>query len=90
MTEPIENKGYAGDVTPEQAAQWIASAEAVLVDVRTDAEREWVGYINDFIARKLASGELPALYRKWIGQDMDKDLPATGETESALPRVVAK
>ena len=53
-------------------------------------EREWVGYINDFIARKLASGELPALYRKWIGQDMDKDLPATGETESALPRVVAK
>lgn len=53
-------------------------------------EREWVGYINDFIGRKMASGELPALYKKWIGQDMDKDLPASGETEAALPRVVTK
>lgn len=53
-------------------------------------EREWVGYINDFIGRKMASGELPALYKKWIGQEMDKDLPASGETEAALPRVVTK
>jgi rhodanese-related sulfurtransferase len=37
--------GYAGDVTPEQAAQWVATGEAVLVDVRSDAEREWVGYV---------------------------------------------
>jgi len=53
-------------------------------------ERERVGYINDFIGRKMASGELPALYKKWIGQEMDKDLPASGETEAALPRVVTK
>ena len=38
-------QGYAGDVTPEQAAAWVAEGEAVLVDVRSDAEREWVGYV---------------------------------------------
>ena len=53
-------------------------------------EREWVNYINDFIARKLASGELGALYKKWINQDLGKDLPTTGETEAALPNFVAK
>lgn len=53
-------------------------------------EREWVDYINDFVARKIASGELGALYKKWIGQDMRKDMPASGETEAALPAVVAK
>ena len=37
--------GYAGDVTPEQAAQWVANGAAVLVDVRSHAEREWVGYV---------------------------------------------
>ena len=35
--------GYAGNVPPELAWQWLQSGEAVLVDVRTDAEREWVG-----------------------------------------------
>ena len=53
-------------------------------------EHEWVNYINDFIARKTASGELNALYKKWIGQDLGKDLPTTGETEAALPAFVAK
>ena len=37
--------GYAGDVTPEQALRWMETQEAVLVDVRTDAEREWVGRV---------------------------------------------
>jgi polar amino acid transport system substrate-binding protein len=53
-------------------------------------EREWVAYINDFIARKTASGELGALYRKWIGQDLGKELPASGESDAALPAFVAK
>jgi polar amino acid transport system substrate-binding protein len=53
-------------------------------------EREWADYINGFIARKIASGELGALYKKWIGQDMRTDMPASGETEAALPAVVAK
>ena len=62
MTEPIENKGYAGDVTPEQAAQWTASGEAVLVDVRTDAEREWVGYVP---------GAVPLAWKQWPGMAMN-------------------
>lgn len=53
-------------------------------------EREWVTYLNDFIARKIASGELNALYKKWIGQDMSKEMPTSGETEAALPVVVTK
>lgn len=36
---------YAGDISAELAFQWFTSGEAVLVDVRTEAEREWVGFI---------------------------------------------
>jgi polar amino acid transport system substrate-binding protein len=53
-------------------------------------EREWATYINDFIGRKVASGELAALYKKWIGQGMSRELPVSGETEAALPVVVTK
>ncbi|HSV58786.1 MAG TPA: transporter substrate-binding domain-containing protein [Variovorax sp.] len=53
-------------------------------------EHEWVDYINDFIARKTASGELGALYKKWINLDLGQDLPGTGETTAALPAFVAK
>ena len=51
--------------------------------------REWVTYINDFIGRKIASGELPALYKKWIGGDL-VTMPASGEGDDALPMVMAK
>lgn len=50
--------GYAGDITPEQAAQWADSGEAVLVDVRSDAEREWVGFVP---------GAVPAAWKQWPG-----------------------
>ncbi len=48
------------------------------------ASREWAGYLSDFVARKLASGELPALYKKWIGGELAQ-MPKTGEGEAALP-----
>ncbi len=51
-------EGYAGDVTPEQAAQWVADGAAVLVDVRSDAEREWVGFVP---------GALPLAWKQWPG-----------------------
>jgi len=36
--------GYAGDITPEQAWKLLSdNPQAVLVDVRTDAEWRWVG-----------------------------------------------
>lgn len=52
-------------------------------------EREWVTYLNDVIGRKIASGELPALYKKWIGGDLPK-MPATGEGEEPLPVIVTQ
>ena len=56
---PRPAEGYAGDVTPELACAWWQAGEAVLVDVRSDAEREWVGFVpgtsvKDGIARFVA------------------------------------
>lgn len=42
--------GYAGDIAPQLAFQWVQSGAAVLVDVRTDAERKWVGYVPGAVA----------------------------------------
>ena len=42
--------GYAGDISPQLACAWWQGGEAALVDVRTDAEREWVGFIPGAIA----------------------------------------
>ncbi len=39
----IPAHGYAGDIPPALAWQWVQAGNAVLVDVRTDAERAWVG-----------------------------------------------
>ena len=50
--------GYAGDVAPALAWQWLQSDEAVMVDVRTDAEREWVGFVP---------GAMPLAWVQWPG-----------------------
>ena len=42
-------EGYAGNVTPQLAWSWVQSGEAVLVDVRSDAERDWVGFVPDSV-----------------------------------------
>ena len=57
-SEFLPAEGYAGDVTPQQAAQWLVSGEAVMVDVRSDAEREWVGYVP---------GAVPLAWKQWPG-----------------------
>ncbi len=54
-----EAKGYAGDVSPELAWQWVQSGEALLVDVRSDAERAWVGFVPE--AKALAWKQWPAI-----------------------------
>jgi rhodanese-related sulfurtransferase len=51
-------EGYAGDVPPELAFEWMQRGEAVLVDVRTDAEREWVGFVP---------GAVPLAWKQWPG-----------------------
>ena len=63
--------GYAGDVPAELAWQWLQSGEAVLVDVRTAAEREWVGKVP---------GEIEVAWKQWPGmaanQNFDEQLRA--------------
>ena len=54
--------GYAGDVSCEQAAQWMAAGAAVLIDVRTEAEREWVGYVP---------GGVPLSWKHWPGMALN-------------------
>ena len=54
--------GYAGDVTPEMANAWVQAGEAVLVDVRTDAEREWVGFVPSAVA---------VAWKQWPGMAMN-------------------
>ncbi len=50
--------GYAGDITPEQAWAWVQAGQAVLIDVRSDAEREWVGFVP---------GAVPLAWKQWPG-----------------------
>lgn len=64
-TDPLAVRpahGYAGDISPQLACQWWQSGEAVLVDVRTDAEREWVGHVP---------GALPLAWKQWPGMAMN-------------------
>lgn len=59
---PRPADGYAGDVTPELAWQWLQAGDAVLVDVRTDAEREWVGFVP---------GAVPLAWKQWPGMQVN-------------------
>ena len=54
--------GYAGDVSAQLAYLWWQSGDAVLVDVRTDAEREWVGFVP---------GAIALAWKQWPGMAMN-------------------
>ncbi len=56
--------GYAGDVSPQLACQWWQAGDAVLVDVRSDAEREWVGFVP---------GATALAWKQWPGMVMNAD-----------------
>ncbi len=47
LTAPQAPKqgGYAGDISPQLAYQWWSGDQAHLVDIRSNAERAWVGFI---------------------------------------------
>jgi sulfur dioxygenase len=53
---------YAGDVSPQLACQWWQQGDAVLIDVRTDAEREWVGFVP---------GAVPLPWKHWPGMALN-------------------
>lgn len=60
-------QGYAGDISPQLAHQWWLAGEAVLVDVRSDAEREWVGMVP---------GATAVAWKQWPGMTMNPDFDA--------------
>jgi len=57
--DPSPAPGYAGDISPQLACQWWRAGEAVLIDVRTEAERQWVGFVPGAVA--LAWKEWPGM-----------------------------
>lgn len=67
LQAPREAQGYAGDVSPALAWQWVQDGQAVLVDVRSDAEREWVGQVP---------GAVPVAWKQWPGMAMNADFDA--------------
>ncbi|WP_028604594.1 MBL fold metallo-hydrolase [Ottowia thiooxydans] len=62
QANPVD--GYAGDIPPQKAYEWLSTGEAVLVDVRTDAEREWVGFVP---------GAVAVAWKQWPGMALNPD-----------------
>ncbi len=61
-TDPSPATGYAGDISASLAYRWLQDGSAVLVDVRTDAEREWVGQVP---------GAVAVAWKQWPGMAMN-------------------
>ena len=43
--QPRTAQGYAGDISPVLAWAWAHSGKAMVIDIRTEAERDWVGFV---------------------------------------------
>jgi sulfur dioxygenase len=66
--------GYSGDVSPQLAHRWWKSGEAYLVDIRTHAERAWVGFIPD----------VPGIeFKAWPGMAVNPEFDA--QLQAAVP-----
>ena len=66
--------GYAGDVSPQLAYHWWQAGDAVLVDIRSDAEREWVGFVP---------GAVALAWKHWPGMVLNAHFDA--ELQAAVP-----
>ena len=71
QTTPIH---YSGDIEPEEAYAWQQQGLGVLVDVRTDAERDWVGFVP---------GAVAAAWKQWPGMQPNADFDA--QLRAAVP-----
>ncbi len=66
--------GYSGDVSPQLAHRWWRSGEAHLVDIRSNAERAWVGFIPD----------VPGIeFKIWPGMAVNPEFDA--QLKAAVP-----
>ena len=72
--QPRPAQGYAGDVTPELACRWWRDGHAVLVDIRTNAERDWVGFVP---------GSVNLEWKLWPGMQVNADFDQ--QLRAALP-----
>lgn len=59
--------GYAGDISPGLAFNWWRDGSAVVVDVRSDAERAWVGFVP---------GALVVAWKQWPGMTANPQFDA--------------
>lgn len=71
---PTTAQGYAGDVAPDLAYDWWRKGEGVVVDVRTNAEREWVGFIP---------GAKVASWKEWPGMAINPSFDE--QVKAAVP-----
>jgi len=60
-------QGYAGDISCQTAWQWWQSGAAILVDVRSEAELAWVGFVP---------GALSVPWKHWPGMTMNPHFDA--------------
>jgi rhodanese-related sulfurtransferase len=72
-------EGYAGDVNASLAYAWWTAGDAVLVDVRTDAEREWVGFVP---------GAVVVAWKQWPGMAMNPDFDSAITAAAAGKKLV--
>ena len=79
LQQPVPAAGYAGDVSPQLAHQWVQAGLAVLVDVRSDAEREWVGFVP---------GALAIAWKQWPGMQMNPDFDTAIRTAAPCQPLV--
>jgi rhodanese-related sulfurtransferase len=72
-------EGYAGDISNTLAYAWWQAGDAVLVDVRTDAEREWVGFVP---------GATAVAWKQWPGMAMNANFDAELKAAAAGKKVL--
>ena len=65
---------YAGDISPELAHQWMLGGKALLVDIRSQAERAWVGFVPEALGIE---------WKMWPGMAMNPNFDA--ELKAAVP-----
>ncbi len=65
---------YAGDISVELAHQWMLSGAATLVDIRSAAERAWVGFVE---------GAQGIEWKVWPGMAMNPNFDA--QLQAAAP-----
>jgi len=66
--------GYAGDISCQTAFRWWQSGDAVLVDVRSEAELAWVGFVP---------GAVVVPWKQWPGMALNPQFDA--QLQSVAP-----